>query len=656
MKSSVLFVLFLLFVSFGAFASVEEVVSPSGEHSISVAYGDCLKLSIKSGDQLVLDDSSISLVVDGVDALSGAEIVGVVDSSESNIVDVVVPNTFSQFKENYNQKKIIFSSGLSLVLRAYDDGVAYRWESNIQKDEIFITNEKIDLQFAYNFNSFFPRPNGVGFFSHHENLFRYQRISHVRSSAKGAVPYLVELGGGRYMLLSDVNVEHYPGLWLSGTRGLVNPIVSAIFPKYPASENLVGDRSLMVGKSEDYIAKISGKSTMPWRAFVLTDANGLLTSSMLYLLAEPSRIDDVSWIKPGLVSWDWWNDWNLTTVDFKPGINQQTYMHYIDFASEYGLPYIILDEGWSKRGPENLLSVIEEIDMPALSEYATSKNVGLILWMTSIALDMNYDAAFEQFKKWNVKGLKVDFLQRDDQKMMEFCYRVSATAAKYKMLVDIHGGPKPVGISRTYPNLLTIESVQGLEQNKWSSKNANPEMAVLLPFTRMVVGPMDYTPGAMQNRQRLKYRISYSSPKSLGTRAHQLAMYVVYISPLQMLADTPCNYRANPESLNFIKDVPVVWDETVALENRVGDYVAVARRSGDTWYIGAMTDWTARELTLSLGFLADGEWEMTLYADGEKANTDGTDLKVSSENVNNQSEVRVKMARGGGFAAVIKKK
>jgi alpha-glucosidase len=375
---------------------------------------------------------------------------------------------------------------------------------------------------------------------------------------------------------------------------------------------------------------------------------------MLYNLADPSTGTkaDWAWIKPGKVAWDWWNAWNITDAGIeKPGVNQATYKAYIDFASANKLEYVILDEGWSVRGPANLLKVVPEINMPELSEYAKSKNVGLILWMTSAALEANFDAAFEQFTKWGIVGLKIDFMQRDDAPMMDFLYRASEEAAKRKMLADFHGGSKPAGLLRTWPNVLTHESVLGLEHNKWG-KDANPELVTLQPFIRMVVGPMDYTPGAMVNKPLADHKVVHAAPMSLGTRCHQLGMYVVFLSPLQMLADTPSNYRKNPGSLAFLRDVPTTWDETRVIEAKVGESVVVARRKGTDWYVGGLTNWQPREVQLKFDFLGPGPHQATLFQDGTESE-DG-DVAGKTLPANNSASMTIKMAAGGGFAAVIR--
>ncbi len=392
---------------------------------------------------------------------------------------------------------------------------------------------------------------------------------------------------------------------------------------------------------------------MPWRAFVLTDAPGLLRTTMLYNLATPSTGTkaDWAWLKPGKVAWDWWNANNIYDLGIEYGVNQATYKAYIDFASANKLEYVILDEGWSEAGPANLLKVVPALNIAELSEYAKSKNVDLILWATAAALEANFDAAFEQAAKWNVKGFKVDFMQRDDQAMMDLQYRIAKEAAKCHMLIDFHGGSKPAGLLRTWPNVISTESVLGMEHSKWS-RDANPDLVMLQTFIRMVVGPMDYTPGAMVNRSRETFQSNFNAPMSQGTRCHQLGMYVVFLSPLQMLADTPSNYRKNPGSMVFLREVPTTWDETRVLAAKVGETAVVARRHGDEWYIGGLTNWQPREVTAKLDFLGPGRYRMTSWRDGTE--NEGGDVAGVATAVDANSTVEIKMAGGGGFAAVIR--
>jgi alpha-glucosidase len=374
----------------------------------------------------------------------------------------------------------------------------------------------------------------------------------------------------------------------------------------------------------------------------------LITNSLVYLLAAPSRIDDPSWIKPGKVAWDWWNANNLFGVNFKAGINTQTYKHYIDFAAENGLSYIILDEGWYKLG--NLFDVVPEIDVAELVAYGKQKNVGIILWVIWKTLDDQLKPALDQFAQWGVKGIKVDFMQRDDQPIMNYYERVAHEAAQRNLLVDFHGGIRPVLLTRTWPNLITTEGVRGNEWNKWST-HVSPEHDATLPFTRMLLGPMDYTPGATLNASRGGFAYNHFRPSSQGTRCHQLALYVVFESPLQMLADSPSHYEGEPAMMDFLRTVPTEWDETKVLDAKIADYVLVARRRGAEWYVGAITDWSPRELELDLSFLPEGKFHLEIWEDGINASHSPHDFKKSEQSVTRATRLKLLLAEGGGWAA-----
>ena len=634
--------------------------SPNGRNEIAVdvnATTGVITYRVSRDGQPVINATPISITVDGESRPGKGFSVDVVDSKHDTVVEPVVPTIAAKIRDQYNAKTILMSNGpTALEIRAYDDGVAFRW--NLLSQALSgdragldrkVNAEVLAFHFAKDFTIYFPQPSGPKFFSHQEPKFEKLAISNTAGKATACTPALVELDGGQYMLITDVNVVGYPGMWLDGTDSTT---MKATFPHYPARTRLRQDRNVTVAEYADYLAQ--GKlSTLPWRAFVLTDAPGLLQTTMLYNLATPSAgsKEDWSWIRPGKVAWDWWNAWNIYDLGIEHGVNQATYKAYIDFASANKLEYVILDEGWSQQGPENLLKVVPEINMQELSDYAKSKNVSLILWMTSAALEANFDEAFEQCAKWNIAGLKVDFMQRDDAPMMDFLYRVSEEAAKRKMLVDFHGGSKPAGLLRTWPNVLSHESVLGLEHSKWG-RDANPELVTLQPFIRMVVGPMDYTPGAMVNKSREQFQSVHAAPMSQGTRAHQLGMYVVFLSPLQMLADTPSNYRKNPGSLAFMRDVPVVWDETRVIEAKVGESVVVARRRGNEWYIGGLTNWSPRDVAAKLDFLPAGKFQMTSWRDGTETETG--DVAGVASSVDATSTVNIHMNAGGGFAAVIK--
>jgi alpha-glucosidase len=470
-----------------------------------------------------------------------------------------------------------------------------------------------------------------------------------------SLPAVIDTNEGPKLIVGESDVEDYPGLWL---RGNGDNSLAGIFPPYPLKEAMTGrpnnDRDFKATEAADYIASTTGTRTFPWRILGIAEKDEeLITNQLVYLLAKPSQITDTSWIKPGKVAWDWYNANNIYGVDFKSGIDTRTYKYYIDFASKYGIEYIILDEGWYKLG--NLLEVVPAMNIEELVAYGKQKNVGIILWVVWKTLDDQFEPAFNQFEKWGVKGIKVDFMQRDDQPVINFYHKVCREAARRKLLVDYHGAIRPATMTRTWPNIINVEGVRGLEQNKWS-KYANPEHNVTLPFTRMFLGPLDYTPGAMVNSGvERNFAAVFERPMSMGTRCHQLAMYVVYEAPLQMLADSPSHYLREPEVMEFLGPVPTVWDETRVLRGKIGDYVVIARRHGADWYLGAMTDWTARELEIDLSFLPDGDFQMDQYQDGVNAARFGSDYRRVKSVVSKSSKVKIQMAPGGGWAAHLRK-
>jgi alpha-glucosidase len=632
-----------------ASAAPVSLSSPDGNHILRISdENGAIHYSIESAGKPVITPTPLAITIGGT---AYPENVAITESERKEIrndVKPVISTIATILNDSYNEAVICFDGPIKLRCRAYDDGVAFRWETSLPDQQITVDSESLAFHFAEDFPIYFPQALGEEFFTHQENLYHLKPISETAGMKVASAPLLVDRGTGNYLLISDVNVHGYPGLWVNGTD---NTTLSAVFPPYPLETKLDGDRSDRVSKPAPFIARTTGKRDFPWRAFVLTDAKGLLTSSILWNLAEPSRIKDPSWIKPGKVAWDWWNYNNIYDVPFRAGVNQETYKHFIDFAAEMELPYIVLDEGWSQRGADNLLKVVPEIQMQELADYGRSKGVRLILWMTSIALERNFDAAFEQFSAWGVAGLKIDFMQRDDQVMMDFLYRTAEVAAQREILLNFHGGSKPAGLLRTWPNVLTHESVPGLEQCKWG-EDASPGMAVLLPFIRMVVGPMDYTPGAMVNLQKSDFKPMFNTPASQGTRCHQLAMYVVFLSPLQMLADTPTNYRRNPDCLPFIKQVPTTWDETKVLHAEVGKSLTVARRHGKNWFIGGLTDWNPREESIDLGFLGEGIYHMSAWMDGINADRNGNDFRIEKRVVTAKDTLQIKLAPGGGCAVM----
>lgn len=537
-----------------------------------------------------------------------------------------------------------FSDGISLVFRAYDDGVAYRFNTKL-KGDIIVTSELFTLSMPAGTETWYPTEESM--MSHNERIFHYGITDTIGPVHLASLPALFKPNGIN-LLITESDIEDYPGMWIKGDDN--NGIVGCQ-PGYPDKEELIGDRDVYVTNAKDYIAATAGTRSFPWRVFIISpDDAGLIESEMVYKLAAPCRLAETDWIKPGKVAWDWWNANNIYGVDFKAGLNNETYKYYIDFASENGLQYVILDEGWYRLG--DVLDVAPGFDIRELCDYAASKNVGIILWVVWKTFYDKIDEALAQYEKWGVKGIKVDFMQRDDQWMVNYYREVAEKTAEHHMLVDFHGSYKPDGMERTYPNALTREGVKGLENNKWDN-SITPEHDVTIPFTRMVAGPMDFTPGAMVNLQKRDFKPMFYRPASQGTRVHQMAMYVVYESPLMMMADSPSNYKKEQECTTFIAGVPVTWDETRVLEAKTGDYIIIARRKGNDWYIGAMTDWSQRTMTVTLPLPSGTKYQIESFADGINADMYAQDYVHSFTESSSDNTITINMAPGGGWAAKI---
>ncbi|TNF28510.1 MAG: glycoside hydrolase family 97 protein [Bacteroidetes bacterium] len=565
------------------------------------------------------------------------------------VVRPVVSYRSSTIKEHYNELSLDFESGLGVDFRCFDEGFGYRLRTSFDR-EVTITEEMMGFELTTDPEVWFPKE--TTFYSHNEREFVHTSSMELKNGERASMPVLWKRGNGTFIMFTETDLRDYPGMYLK-TDG--DGSYKAVHPKHPASYAKFFDRFQMPVFTQSYIARTEGSRTYPWRVFTIADnEKGLLDSHLPWLLASEKKLNDTEWIKPGKVAWDWWNALQLQGVDFKPGLNTQTYKYYIDFASKNGLQYIIMDEGWYHLG--DLTKVKKEIDMPELIRYANEKNVKIILWVVWKTLEDQFDVAFTQFSEWGIAGIKMDFMMRSDQPMIAFYERVAQEAANRKMLVDFHGSHCPKGMQRTYPNVLTFEGVRGLEWNKWGSF-LTPTHDVTLPFTRMLAGPMDYTPGAMENiGNPKKHRGSYKNPKSIGTRCHELAKYVVFESPLQMLADEPTAYEKEPECMKFLSAVPTVWDETVLLDAKIGEHVLMARRSGDTWFVGGMTGSMGQTISMDLSFLGSGQYEMELWRDGENTRSDGTQYEYFKENsIVSSMKYVISMAEGGGWVAIIRK-
>lgn len=626
-----------------------QLTSPDGSNQISIYLDDNITYSVTRKGQQILDRSPVSLTINGQELGINPKVKRRKTSAVNEIIKPVVKEKYAQITDNCNILSLEFRGNYGLDFRAYDDGVAYRFRTSFKSD-ITVDTEVVNYRFTADHTTTFPIADD--FYTHYERGYTTQVISQMGSNEMSCLPVMVHLDGGMKAVISEADLYDYPGFYIKNTSG--KNALHAVFPLYPKKYEQPTDRDVKVVERENYLAKTKGTRSFPWRFIVIADSDGeLIENTMVYKLSTPLQLKDTDWIRPGKVAWDWYNANNIYGVDFESGINTDTYKYYIDFASKYGLEYIILDEGWYDIKTNDLIHPVKEIDMQALVDYGKEKNVGLILWVTWKALEDQFEEALAKFSQWDIKGIKVDFMQRDDQWMVGYYEKVAKRAADYKMLVDFHGSYKPSGLRRAYPNVISREGVRGLEQNKWEGNMANPVHDVELPFMRMLTGPMDYTPGAMANAQLKNYAPIWDRPMSLGTRCHQLAMYVVFESPLQMLADSPSSYMKEGECMEFLSVVPSTWDDTKVLQAQFGNYVAVARRNGNDWYVGAMNNWDKRDLEIDFSFLGDGEFTMELYRDGVNAERYASDYRKITKKVNKSSKETIHLASGGGWVARI---
>lgn len=568
-----------------------------------------------------------------------------------------------EIADNYNELVLQFKGNYSLVCRAYNDGVAYRFTTD-RKESFIIESEQATFNFPTDSKAYIPYAVGREknkfedqFYSAFQNTYEYIPLSEWNKDRVAFLPLVVESSEGRKICITEADLLNYPGMYLHNNDH--STILKGVYAPYPKKivQEVRGLKGV-VRERESYIAKAEGKTTFPWRVIIISEKDYELTDSdMVYKLASPATFDEYSWIKPGKVAWEWWNDWNIYGVDFRAGINTETYKYYIDFASEYGIEYVILDEGWSVHGEADLMKVVPEIDIPEIVNHGKNKNVGIILWAGYYAFDKNMDAICKHYSDMGIKGFKLDFMDRDDQLMIDFNRRAAEIGAKHKLLIDIHGTSKPTGLQRTYPNVLNFEGVHGLEEMKWDPDTINQvEYDVTIPFIRMVAGPFDYTQGAMKNATKENYRSIYKEPMSQGTRCRQLAEYIIFESPLNMLCDSPSNYLREPECTRFIAEVPTVWDNTVPVNGEIAKYLTIARQKNDIWYIGSMTNWDARSLTLDVSFIGEGNFEAEIFRDGINADRVASDYKKEIIDIPLDRKIPIKMAPGGGYVAKIYKK
>ena len=642
--------------------TVKSITSPDGKLKLTVTIEKDIRWSVELDGETIITPSKVAMQI-GENEIWGEN--PRLRKATTGKIDEVIPAPLYKKSEVVDQCSTLtlsFSGNYGIEFRAYNEAAAYRFTTT-RKGDYTVKNEVAEFSFEKDNNVYcsYTRSNSnktfeQQYFQSFEGPYFIEPMTKMGKQRLMYLPVLVDMGDKK-VCITETDLVNYPGMYLY--NGDQNTSLESHFATVPNEIEQGGHNMLqgLVKSRKPYIAELNGARTFPWRICnIARNDFELLDNDMVFRLSHPNVIGDTSWIKPGKVAWDWWNNWGLYGLDFKPGINNRTYEYYIDFAAANGIEYVILDEGWSVNLKADLMQVVPEIDLKHLIDYGKERGVGIVLWGGYWAVDRDMDNVFKYYADMGVKGFKIDFMDRDDQDMVNFYERAAATAAKYKLMCDFHGAYKPCGLSRKYPNVVNYEGVNGLEQMKWSSLDSFDQVTydVQIPFIRMVAGPMDYTQGAMMNSQKHGYRYSNAEPMSQGTRCRQLAMYVVFESPFNMLCDSPTAYEKEPECTEFIAKIPTVWDQTVAIDGKVGEYCVIARRAGDVWYVGGMTNWDERELELDLSFLGNGNYKVTEYVDGVNANKIARDFRLTESTLNGRTK-KVRMAKGGGFALKIEK-
>lgn len=633
-------------------AKVYDVTSPNGRLTARIDLGEQARLSLLlDGDELMAPSGIDLTLPDGKSAFAHAKVARIKRSKTDEVIEAPMYRQ-AAFAFKANELNIKLQNGFGVILLATDEGVAYRFY-NSSKGTTYIQNEVAEYTFgndrqawlAYSTNE--KKPYAMAF----QNIYHHTALSQAKEQA-AFLPVTIDCDKAKVTLL-EADLVGYPGMFVRAKKGCL----IAEFAPYPKAMDYYRWRGMSyVKETEDYIARHEGALNYPWRILAVSeDDTQMPLNNMVYALSRPNKIGDTQWIKPGKVAWDWWNDWNLRGVDFVAGINYDTYKYYIDFAAAHGLEYIVLDEGWYDSNKANIMQPIDDIRLPELIDYAKSKGVDIVLWTVFNVIDEKLEEACKHYADMGIKGFKVDFLDRNDQTAIEMVERLAECAARYHLILDLHGIYAPVGLNRTYPNVVNYEGVFGMEEVRWTElENNMPLYDVTFPFIRMMAGQVDFTPGAMRNGTKEDWKAIYNKPISMGTRCHQAACYIIHDSPLTMLADSPTNYEADERYTKYIAALPTVFDETRILQGKIGEYIVTLRRLGDTWYVAGQTNWDARDLTIDFSFLPQGKrYTAKMLTDGINAHHDAEDYRLNMLSCRADTKYTVHLAPGGGFVMII---
>ncbi|HLF33312.1 MAG TPA: glycoside hydrolase family 97 protein [Cyclobacteriaceae bacterium] len=632
-----------------------DLCSPSGKICIKVNTGNQVTYSVFYDGKMMIAPSRISMQLPEKTLGKNSRFRRAEIKKVDELIIPVVPQRRNKISNQCNELIVTFHEDFSLTFRAYNDAIAWRMNTAMKSD-VKIIDEQAEFNFVSGHDLLIPlvtcRDSVDCFHSSFEENYSYLNFPKLAENKMCFLPVLINASGSPKMLITESDLRDYPGMWLMPQPGKGNSL-RGVFARYPLNEKQFGGdyKQMLVTDRADFIALTRGTRGFPWRIITFAEEDkDLLDNEIVFKLAAENVLKDVSWIEAGFCTDEWIVSTNFFNVDFKTGINTETYKYIIDFASKFRMKYIMMDAGWSDQN--DLLKINPGIDLPELARYAKEKNVGLMLWCLAMTVDRQMEEAFSRFEELGIRGVLVDFMDRDDQLTVRYYEKVLQSAANHKLLVNFHGAFKETGLSRTYPNQITREAVLGHEYNMWSDR-VTPEHDVLIAYIRNFSGPMDYEGGCMNNAQPDEFRVIFSNPMSQGTRVHQLAQYIVYVSPLQVLAGNFSQYLLEPDYAQIITGIPTSWDESLALDGQVGRFILIGRKYKDEWFVGALTNHEARDLSLSLTFLGEGKHSALIVQDGLNAGTFAEDYRIRRIEVKKDDSLNIHMAPGGGWMARI---
>lgn len=633
------------------FAQLSVLQSPDGKTKVEVTLKEKVYYTVFFNNERVLEASPISMTLS--DRTLGAQ-PRVLTSQLSEVRQEVKPvwGVRSRIPDRYNQLTLNFEGNFRLEFRAYDEGVAYRFVTSLKEKQIQVKNEEVAFRFNFGVNAWMA--DGQSYESNYKQtkLDVQEMINFNNAINKMFLPIVVQATPKVRVWISEAGLYDYPSLFLDRGNDYEN-FLNGTFEKVALSTKTGGfsNYAQITEQKADYIAATAGSREFPWRLMIISDDDRtFVDNDLVYLLSKPSVIKDTGWIKPGKVAWDWWHDYAVEGQNFKGGVNTATYLYHIDFAAEYGLEYILIDWLWTDKYDLTLLN--PDVDIKKISEYAKSKNIGIIVWAPGHTLHRQLDKALDLFASYGIAGVKADFFGREDQTGIRMYEDIARATADRKMLIDFHGAAKPTGLSRTYPNVINYEAVLGNEWNKLNASKASVNHKVMIPFMRSSQGPMDYTPGGMRNLQGGNF-LRFTLPNVHGSRSNEMALMVLYHEPLKMLCDAPSVYRREPELTRFIAGIPTSWDETRVLEGRFGEHVIIARRIKNTWYVAGITGEKSYSTSLDLSFAGSGTYKAVVVKDGANSDRIGTDYLLTSYKIDTNKPFAINMVNGGGFVLKI---